>query len=68
MRKEGLEPSGLGLALMMIISVAGDAPEIGVGVGGAVAIVGAAFLVRALVVRSFGSQPPSMPSPPPASL
>lgn len=42
---------GLGLALMTIISIAGDSPEAGVGVGGAIAIVGGAFIVRSLVVR-----------------
>src|SRR4051812_28712411 len=35
---------GLGLALMTIIGVAGDSPEIGIGIGGAVAILGGAFI------------------------
>ena len=43
---------GLGLALMTIISIAGESPEVGVGLGGAIAIVGAAFIVRSLVVRA----------------
>jgi len=42
---------GLGLALMTIISIAGESPEVGVGIGGAIAIVGGAFIVRSLVVR-----------------
>ncbi len=36
---------------MTIIGIAGDSAEIGVGVGGAIAVIGAAFIVRSLVVR-----------------
>src|SRR5688500_3965502 len=35
-----------GFALMMIVSVAGGSPDAGVGVGGAIVIVGGAFIVR----------------------
>ncbi len=42
---------GVGLALMTIISIAGDSAEVGVGVGGAVAVIGAAFIVRSVVVK-----------------
>jgi hypothetical protein len=42
---------GMGLALMTIIGVAGESPEVGIGVGGAVAILGGAFIVRSLMVR-----------------
>jgi hypothetical protein len=48
----GIVIVGMGLALMTIISIAGDSPEVGVGIGGAVAILGGAFIVRSLVVRS----------------
>jgi hypothetical protein len=51
---------GLGLALMTIIAIAGESPENGIGVGGAIAIIGGAFIVRSLIV------PPSRPSVPPA--
>ena len=47
----GIIVIGLGLALMTIISIAGDSVEIGVGIGGAIAILGAAFIVRSIVVR-----------------
>src|SRR5687767_13864631 len=47
----GIIVVGLGLALMMIVSVAGGSPDAGVGIGGAIVIVGAAFIVRSLVVR-----------------
>ena len=43
---------GLGLALITIISIAGGAPDVGIGIGGAIVIVGGAFIVRSLVVRS----------------
>ena len=42
----------LGLGLMTLISVAAEAPAIGVGVGGAIAILGSALIVRALVMRT----------------
>ena len=48
----GIVIVGLGLALMTIISIAGGTPDAGIGVGGAIVIVGAAFVVRSLVVRS----------------
>lgn len=47
----GILVVGLGLALMTIISLAAGSPEIGVGVGGAIAVLGAAFLIRGVVVR-----------------
>lgn len=47
----GIIAVGLGVALMTIIGIAGDSAEVGVGVGGAVAVIGAAFIVRSLVVR-----------------
>ena len=53
----GIVVVGIGLALMSIISVAGGNPEVGVGVGGAVAILGAAFIVRSLVIRPEGAAP-----------
>ena len=57
---------GMGFALMMIISVAGASPDAGVGIGGAIVIVGAAFIVRSLVVRSDAPPPtPRVPPPPP---
>jgi hypothetical protein len=37
---------------MTIISIAGGAPDVGIGIGGAIVIVGGAFIVRSLVVRS----------------
>ena len=58
---------GLGLALMTIIGVAAGETEVGVGVGGAIVIVGAAFIVRSLIVRPTESHftAASIPPPPP---
>ena len=54
----GIIVVGLGLGLMTLISIAGGAPDVGVGIGGAVAILGGAFLVRRLVA------PPPEPAAP----
>ena len=50
----GIVVVGIGLALMVIIGIAADNPEIGVGVGGAIAIVGGAFIALSLVARPQG--------------
>ena len=42
---------GLGIALALLIGFASREAEVAVGVGGAVAVVGAAFIVMALVVQ-----------------
>jgi|RhiMethySRZTD1v2_1073278.scaffolds.fasta_scaffold160067_2 hypothetical protein len=47
----GIIVVGLGLALATIISIAGESPEVGIGVGGAIAILGGAFIVRSIIVR-----------------
>jgi hypothetical protein len=47
----GIIVVGLGLALMTIISIAAETPSVGVGLGGAVVILGAAFIVRSVLVR-----------------
>ena len=62
----GIIVVGIGLALMTIISIASEAPNAGIGIGGAVVILGASFIVRAIVVRPE-SQNSSLPPPPPPS-
>ena len=64
----GIIVVGLGLALATIISIAGESPEVGIGIGGAIAILGAAFIVRSIIVRpdvtpvaSNSVKPPSLP-------
>lgn len=72
----GIIVVGLGLALMLLIGVAGGAADTGVGVGGAVAILGAAFIVRSLFAAPpsprwpdspprWSEAPPLAPPPPP---
>ena len=60
----GIVVVGLGFALMTIIGIAGETPTVGVGIGGAIVIVGAAFIVRSLVVRPDSSRT-TRPAPPP---
>lgn len=55
----GIIVVGMGFALMTIISVAADAPEVGIGVGGAIVILGASFIIRSLVVKRL--PPPAVP-------
>jgi hypothetical protein len=57
----GIIVVGLGLALMTIISIAAETPTVGIGIGGAVVIVGAAFIVRSLVVKAPVSS--ALPAP-----
>jgi hypothetical protein len=52
----GVAIVGIGLGLMLLIGVAGGAPEPGIGVGGAVVVLGAAFIVNGYLRR--GSEPP----------
>ena len=49
----------LGMALGMIIAFAGGEPDIGIGIGGAIAILGGAFIVIGELQRK--AQPPPMP-------
>ena len=78
MMSGGIVVVGLGLAIATVISFASREPEIGFGIGGAVAILGAAFIVTAYVThrepkepepewrpRPFDSSPSTPPDPPP---
>lgn len=44
----GIIVVGLGFSLMFLIGVAGGALDVGIGLGGAIAIIGAAFIVRSM--------------------
>lgn len=59
----GIIVVGLGLALMAVIGIAGGAADVGIGLGGAVAILGAAFIVRSMVAAPAGP-PPWVRTPP----
>ena len=56
----GVAIVAMGLALMSMISIAGESPQAGVGVGGAIVIVGLAFIVNSALARGQGrgSAPP----------
>lgn len=60
----GIAIVGLGFGLMLLIGVAGDAPGAGVGVGGAIAVLGGAFIVNGYLQR--GVPPARTPGPPAA--
>jgi hypothetical protein len=47
----GIAVVGLGLGLGVLLGVAARQPEIALGLGGAVAIVGATFIIAAYVVQ-----------------
>ena len=55
---------GLGLGLMTIIGIAAESPEVGIGVGGAIAIVGGAFIVHSVFVRRDTAAERQLPPPP----
>jgi len=54
----GVAVVGIGLGLMLIISLAGGAPDVGIGVGGAIVVLGAAFIVNGYLQR--GAHPPDV--------
>ena len=77
MMSGGIVIVGFGLALATVITFTTREPEIGIGIGGAVAILGAAFIVTAYVTQPQPKEPepewpglrrfesPAPPSPPP---
>ena len=76
MQSVGIIVIGFGLAIATVISVASEEPTVGIGVGGAIAILGVAFVVNALVTghktatwhhppTPGGVRPGLPPNPPP---
>ena len=70
----GIVVVGLGFALMFLIGIAGGALEAGVGIGGAIAILGVAFIIRSIyapgpapVAGSPSHLDVAAPGPPPAN-
>jgi hypothetical protein len=59
-RSAGITLIGVGFGLMLLIGVAGGNPSSGVGVGGFVVILGAAFFLNSLFSSSYE---PRMPPP-----
>jgi len=58
MRSAGVMMIGAGVALGLLIALPGGEAEIGVGVGGAVTALGAAFVVNAQLSREKSRRPP----------
>jgi hypothetical protein len=63
-RSAGIIMIGFGLALMMLITFAAREPEVGIGIGGAFALLGAAFIFNAAASNRRDSSPPLPPLPP----
>ena len=69
----GIVIVAIGLGLMMLIGVAAEAPNVAIGLGGAIAIVGAAFITISIVTgrqqalnQAPGTEPGTRVSDPPA--
>ena len=72
-RSAGVIMIGFGLGMMVLLTFAAESPEIGVGIGGGFALLGAAFFVNAALLgkpsshqpaRDWQSRPTSKPSGP----
>jgi hypothetical protein len=61
-RSAGVLLIGLGLAMMMLISFTAGAPEIGIGVGGAFALLGAAFFINSTLTSRNQTNSPARDS------
>jgi hypothetical protein len=70
-RTAGIMIIGIGVAFALLVSLAGGAPQAGVGVGGAAAVIGVAFFVNALMLRhstpNTSARPPLRRAEPPSS-
>jgi len=60
-RSAGITLMGVGFGLMLMIGVAGGAPEAGIGVGGFLVVIGFAFFVNSWLSR-YDAPPSSRPS------
>ena len=56
-RSVGVVITALGLGLMLIIGVAAGQERIGIGIGGAIAVLGVALFVNSYLVSGGGSAP-----------
>lgn len=59
----GIVVIAVGLGLMSIVSIAGGSPEVGVGLGGAIVVVGAAFVAIGMLARMHSTESPPLPPP-----
>lgn len=58
----GIIVVGLGFAFMTLIGIAAQAPNEAIGIGGAIVILGAAFIVRSLLTAQPGEPMPRTPA------
>ena len=58
-RSAGVILMGFGLAMIILLAFAADSPEVGFGIGGAFALLGAAFFVNGALLSK--SAPPPLP-------
>ena len=61
-RSAGIVLLGIGIGLFLMIGIAGDETNAGIGVGGFVAVLGLAFLINSLFERHSPSQAPPINS------
>jgi hypothetical protein len=61
-RSAGIVLMGLGLAMILLLTFAADAPQIGLGVGGGLAVLGAAVFVNGMLVVRDESDDLSAPT------
>jgi hypothetical protein len=74
-RSAGIVFMGMGAALMFLIGFAGGEPGVAIGVGGALIIIGLAFVINGRMngarqpqtVERYAPPPPVRPPTPPAS-
>jgi hypothetical protein len=59
----GIAIVGIGLGLMLVVGVAGGAADAGVGIGGAIVVLGAAFILNGYLQRGSGQAPPPPGTP-----
>ncbi len=58
-RRAGIVLLAIGIGLFLMIGIAGDEPNAGIGVGGFVGVLGLAFLINSLFERQNPVQAPS---------
>ena len=71
-RRSGVTVMGVGFGLMVLIAFAGGEPNVAIGVGGAILILGLAFFINGMLDTSDDAPPPygqryASPSPTPGA-
>jgi phosphate/sulfate permease len=61
----GIVIVAVGLGLMSIVGIAAGTPDVGIGIGGAIMIVGTAFIINSIVSRNMAPAQPETPASPP---